>query len=167
EMLEREEDIHSKLLEIINLSVKVKVEVVKNDLRDSNIRKILNFGHTIGHAIELKFNLKHGFAISIGMVLESVIGTLFFDIDKDVGLRIVNLLKKFNLPTFIDLTSHEQEIFEIILHDKKSRDEKIDLVCVRQIGSSELVSIEKSKLLEGLQWIFKRQEGLKSLYAQV
>lgn len=167
EILESEENIHNKLPEIVKLSIRRKIEVVRNDLKDSNIRKVLNFGHTVGHAIELTLNLKHGFAVSIGMVLETIVGILLFGVEEGVALRIVGLLRKFGLPTCVDLDGFEEEIFKVILHDKKSQDENIELVCVREIGSSELISVEKSKLLEGLRWAFKRQVDLKKLSAQV
>lgn len=153
-----EKDLSENLLEIVKMAVQVKVKVVSDDLHDNALRKILNFGHTVGHAIELKYGLKHGYAVSVGMVIESIVGSVLFGINKDISVRMANLLKSLNLPVYIKLSEKDiDEVLKIALHDKKSKDEKIDLVSVEEIGKASVVSLEKGKFLEVLGWVLRNQ----------
>ncbi|WP_372590500.1 3-dehydroquinate synthase [Fervidobacterium pennivorans subsp. carthaginiensis] len=167
EMLE-DGNLSENLLEIVRTAVQVKVKVVSDDLHDNALRKILNFGHTVGHAIELKSGLKHGYAVSVGMVVESVVGSVLFGMDKGIAVRIANLLRALNLPVGIKLNEEDiDEVLKITLHDKKSNDEKIDLVSIREIGKASVVSVEKVKFLEVLGWVLRNQISSESTSVQV
>ncbi len=87
--------------EIITMSCKIKKDVVEVDEKETGIRRVLNYGHTVGHAIEALSNYKilHGFAISVGMVVEAKISSIIGLLPESDVTRIINLLKKYNLPT--------------------------------------------------------------------
>ena len=134
----------STLKEFIKPSVKIKKEIVLKDPREKNLRKILNFGHTLGHAIESYFlnnpkknKLLHGEAIAIGMVLESYLSIhcsgLDIEIARDIKTTFLKIFKK------IELNSHDKkEILNLLRHDKKNIDYKINFVLIRSIGNPEI-----------------------------
>lgn len=161
-------NLSENLREIVKLAVQVKVKIVSDDLHDNTLRKILNFGHTVGHAIELKYNLKHGYAVSVGMIIESIVGSVLFGMDRSISVRIGNLLKVLNLPVDIKLSEEDiDEVLKITLHDKKSNDEKIDLINIQEIGRANVVSVEKAKFLEVLGWVLRNQINSESTFVQV
>lgn len=115
--------------EIIYQSLLIKKDVVEKDEKESSIRKVLNFGHTIGHVLEAYSHgaLLHGEAIGIGM--------LYFS-SKSVQEVIVKFLKKYNLPTSYLIKKNEIEYY--LSHDKKSHLEFIDVIEVNQIGTYQI-----------------------------
>lgn len=91
-----------------------KANIVSQDERESNLRSVLNFGHTIGHAIEacLTPELLHGEAVSIGMILEMEVARILGHIDQGSVNRVKNLLKQVNLPVSL----HEPRI-QALVHE--------------------------------------------------
>lgn len=129
-----EKDIDSSLQEIIYRALLVKKDVVEKDEREENLRKILNFGHTIGHGIEGFFHLKdvlHGEGVAMGMLpmIEN----------EELRERTKNILKKMNIDTEIKYDC--DKVFELMLKDKKADQDKITLVKVRELGKAELVKV--------------------------
>jgi 3-dehydroquinate synthase len=110
-----EENLEKVILECC----KIKTEIIEKDERDQNVRHTLNFGHTIGHSIELLHGLKHGQAISIGMVKEIDLAIKKGLASKESRLRLVDLLKKYNLPTDLPITFDKIKALEIMKADKK------------------------------------------------
>jgi 3-dehydroquinate synthase len=110
--------------EIIKRSLLIKRKVVKKDVYEKHLRKVLNFGHTIGHAIESKYlgKLLHGECVALGMLCMCSI---------DVKLRLENVLKKFNLPTKLEV---DCDLTDLISHDKKAVTGGVSVVTVNQIG---------------------------------
>ena len=86
--------------EIIFRSVRVKAKVVGVDFRESKVREVLNYGHTLGHAIESdsKYKLRHGEAVSIGLVFAAELSQIVRGLDKDVVKEHREILQSFNLP---------------------------------------------------------------------
>ena len=125
--------------EIISKSIALKNKIVLKDPFDNGLRKILNFGHTIGHAIESLLlgtskELLHGEAIVIGMLIESHLSYQKKLLSKKELDEIVTLLKKVFEPTKIkelDLNS----IFELMKNDKKSTNNKFQFAIIDKIGS--------------------------------
>ncbi len=111
---------------IIEKSVKLKREVVENDEKEKGLRRVLNFGHTIGHAIESGNlnNLYHGECVALGM--------LYCCSDK-VKARLVKVLKNLNLPT--KCTVDADRLLSFISLDKKKSGDSITLIWVDEIGS--------------------------------
>lgn len=125
---------------IIYDSIKIKNEIVMQDPNEKGIRKALNFGHTLGHAIESYFlenptkkNLLHGEAIAIGMILESYISMIKKLISKEEYLEIKSTIKSiFELVNFDK--SDIQSILALLIHDKKNENGKIKFVLLDGIG---------------------------------
>lgn len=130
------------LSEIITKCVSLKVDIVTQDEDDSGIRKILNFGHTIGHAVEKLGNFtyySHGEAISIGMLMAIKIGRkLGFDsIDED---KLVSLLNRYNLPHSCSYTG--DEIYNALLFDKKITADEISFILIKSEGEAVISQIQ-------------------------
>ena len=153
-------NIDSKLsTELIYNSIKIKNEVVNRDPKEKNFRKILNFGHTLGHAIESHFlgkkkakNLLHGEAISIGMILESYISykilKLPYEQCKNIKQTINNNFKKVKINKE-DLKS----IVKLIKFDKKNRGEKVLFVLLYEIGKIKIdIEVPKKIVIESFEF---------------
>ena len=120
-------------------SMEIKQEVVNADFHEKNVRKTLNFGHTIGHAIESlclqsENPILHGEAVALGMICESHLSYLEGLISKeDSDLIIENIQRYF---CFVDLSEFKDEdIFSLLLNDKKNTDAKINFSLLSGIGS--------------------------------
>ena len=153
-------NIDSKLsTELIYNSIKIKNEVVNRDPKEKNFRKILNFGHTLGHAIESHFlgkkktkTLLHGEAISIGMILESYISykilKLPYEQCKNIKQTINNNFKKVKINKE-DLKS----IVRLIKFDKKNRGEKVLFVLLNEIGKIQIdIEVPKKIVIESFEF---------------
>lgn len=130
-----EEDIDQALEEIITRSLIVKKHVVEQDEKEQNLRKILNFGHTIGHAIESIYHLHdyyHGECVAMGMmkILE----------DDRLKDRLKTILKKMEIP--LDAPYEIQDVIDFIKKDKKATGDQITIVQVRELGKAELIDIK-------------------------
>ena len=114
---------------IVYNSLKIKKSVVEKDEKEKNLRKVLNFGHTIGHAIEESLNLKylHGECVGVGM--------LYFS-SENTKNEIKDLLIKYNLPT--KLTFNKNKVLKLITHDKKSNSDTISIIYVDKIGTYKI-----------------------------
>lgn len=125
--IENSGDIKKDIEEIIYRSLLLKKKVVEQDEKEMGLRKVLNFGHTFGHAIESAANGKyyHGECVGLGMLYCS---------NKETYKRIENLLKKYDLPYDINEFS-KPELLEIIKHDKKAHGDKVTIVKCDEIGS--------------------------------
>ena len=134
----------STLKEFIKPSIKIKKEVVLKDPKEKKLRKILNFGHTLGHAIESYFlinpnknKLLHGEAIAIGMILESYLSIhcsgLNFEIARDIKTTFFKYFKKIELST-----DDKKEIVKLLRHDKKNIGNKINFVLLNSIGNPKI-----------------------------
>ena len=126
---------------IILDSITIKNEIVKQDPTEKGIRKALNFGHTLGHAIESYFldqqskkKLLHGEAIAIGMVLESYISMTKKLISKTEYLEIKSTIKSIYEEVNFD-KKDIQSILDLLIHDKKNENGKVKFVLLDGIGS--------------------------------
>lgn len=125
----RERDLLSRL---VARSVRFKASVVSEDEKETGLRRILNFGHTFGHAIELHENVKHGFAVTSGMALAarfSLEEGLLVRSDYD---RIMNLLQKYNLLSGYRVGWIDME--QLLMHDKKKSGSDLHFVFLEGIG---------------------------------
>lgn len=114
---------------VIERSLKIKKAVVEEDEKELGLRKVLNFGHTAGHAIETTTGLSellHGECVSLGM--------LAFSSEK-VRERLIKVLTKYNLP--VKLTFSPDAILSALRHDKKAKANGVNVVFVNEIGSFE------------------------------
>jgi 3-dehydroquinate synthase len=125
---------------IVTESCKIKAKIVEQDEKEHGIRMILNFGHTIGHAIETvtKYSAyNHGEAIAIGMVAASKIAQHVGMLDPVSVNRIKELLTKVKLPTEVDGLQSDKIISSLKV-DKKIRESKIKFVLPKKIGKVEV-----------------------------
>lgn len=146
--LERE-NCYENIEAIIVESLKIKKTVVEEDEREGGIRKILNFGHTFGHAAEAATNmdeLYHGECVAIGMMAIT---------SSDVNKRLGRVLKKYNLPT--EYMGDISSALSLMTSDKKRSGDMIDAIFVEEIGRGEFKKIKISDLEE----IIKKNLGGK------
>ncbi len=131
-------------------SLKIKAATVQQDLLDQkDIRIILNYGHTIGHAIEAAsgYSYSHGEAISIGMVAENSIACEMGLLNKEKAARIRNLLKAIGLPV-VSRKYEVSRILQFLSRDKKFTKRSNRFVLPADIGSVQIVSGVDQKLIE-------------------
>lgn len=139
------------LKEIIKLSVVSKMEIIKQDLYDFGIRRILNFGHTIGHALEAQYCISHGKSVSIGMILALKFSLKFNLITKDIYDRIIRIYSNYDLMSNFDYES--DKLMTYIEQDKKIKFGYITEVLVKNIGKYEFRDIfiqEYKELIDDL-----------------
>jgi 3-dehydroquinate synthase len=131
----------------IRSASEIKALVVKKDPFDKGIRKILNFGHTIGHALELSSkDLLHGEAVSIGMIAASRLSEIILGLEPAATKIITKVLEMNGLPVrFPDEISNER-IMTSIVHDKKKNSDKIDLVLLSGIGEASIITLTFNEL---------------------
>ncbi len=135
------EDIKTNIDRIIEASLKIKRYVVEEDEKEAGLRKILNFGHTLGHAIEVQNeNLYHGECVALGMLPMC---------NDKVRERLIKVLEKLNLPTKVDFDI--EKIIEAMKHDKKMSGNNITVVYVEEVGSFKMRTVEFSILEKELK----------------
>ena len=135
---------------IIARSCELKAEVVSKDEREeTGLRAVLNFGHTVGHAIEAvegyDGRYRHGEAVSIGMVAEARLAERLGWVGPEVAERIQRLLAALGLPTAIDNLDHDA-LLSAMTRDKKNRAGRIRFVLPRAIGRVELTEADESDI---------------------
>ena len=132
--------------QLIKQNVEIKYNVVVNDERETGERKLLNFGHTIGHAIENASNLSHGKAISIGMVAACRISEKINRFPESESSKVIDLLQKYELP--VSFESDKEKTWEILQHDKKKAGTNMNFVVLDQLGKASVQPIQMERLHE-------------------
>jgi 3-dehydroquinate synthase len=132
------------LRDIICRNIEIKSQIIAKDEREqTGERALLNFGHTVGHAIERAGDyeqFRHGEAISLGMVAACAISVKRAGLAKDVRNAIVDLLQKFELPAKLPADFPREKIMEAVKADKKFERGKVRFVVTPAIGSAQLSS---------------------------
>ena len=121
--------------QLISRSIKVKADVVSKDFRESKLREILNYGHTLGHAIEKNsgYKLRHGEAVSIGMVFAAELSRQLAGLADDAVLLHRELLRNFDLP--ISYPSNKfKPLLALLANDKKVKNSKLRFIGISKIG---------------------------------
>jgi 3-dehydroquinate synthase len=134
--LDRIKSLDDNVLEAVAAkSARIKVEFVESDEKDTGLRNILNFGHTIGHAVESasNFQVAHGQAVSIGMMAAANLAVKLELMDAGNVTRLKNLLNKAGLMTKLPQVDVKQ-VMLAMQYDKKVQDGKIRFVLPRAIG---------------------------------
>ena len=126
-----------KIAELIERSVAVKARVVSEDLKESSLREILNYGHTLGHAIEKRedYRWRHGNAVAVGMMFVALLARNRGLIDDSVVTLHRDILTRVGLPLTYDADAFE-ELYEGMTHDKKNRNGRIRFVVLEGIGQT-------------------------------
>ncbi len=130
------------LLKMCKKNCSIKAEVVSQDEKETGLRAILNFGHTIGHAIESYYNfrLTHGECVGLGIIAVSEISYKRGIFSKSEKERVIKLLKKYGFKTEIKIEDLEK-VLEIMYMDKKAESGVLKFILPQKIGK---VSIEKN-----------------------
>jgi 3-dehydroquinate synthase len=156
--LEREVDSllemeHERLIRTISTSCSIKARVVEKDERENDYRAVLNFGHTIGHALEAATGytqLLHGEAVGVGMVKAAALSVQQGLCDRASFERIRSLISKAGLPLEIPSGLSMQSLIQAMQTDKKSADGKIKFVMCMGIGKTCFQSLSPDEILAGL-----------------
>lgn len=144
EIIEKSEDLRADLPDIIRRSLLIKKDVVEKDPKEKGLRRVLNFGHTVGHAVESLREgvLYHGECVAIGMI------PMCGDTAKE---RITRVLVKYNLPVSSDISP--ERLLPGILHDKKKENHVIRAVVVEEIGSFRFLDLSPEEIRQRVEEI--------------
>jgi len=137
------------LEEIVFQTARIKAEIVEKDEKDLGLRGILNYGHTIGHAVESAsdFQLQHGKAVAIGMTAAARISNRLGILDENEVVRLKNIIEKAGLPTEMPNLKIE-DIFSAMKHDKKVLQDKVRFVLLKSIGNAFITDEVSPSLVE-------------------
>jgi 3-dehydroquinate synthase len=135
----------------VSSAISIKIGIVSSDEMEQWERMKLNFGHTIGHAIEKVAKIPHGYAVSIGMIAAGKLSVSKGLLDNSQLKRITDLLQKVGLP--IKIKANKNDVMEAITKDKKRRSSKINMVLLDGIGNAVINAVEEediSNILDGI-----------------
>jgi 3-dehydroquinate synthase len=116
--------------------IAIKAAVVARDEREGGLRKTLNFGHTIGHAVEALsgYTMLHGECVAVGMVAEARIAASLNVADRSLAATIARLLHAAGLPTSVPRSMSPSAVLEATRHDKKARAGVVEYALPRRLG---------------------------------
>jgi 3-dehydroquinate synthase len=134
--------------EIVSSCLAVKIRIVSADELEKGERRKLNFGHTLGHALEKTTCLRHGEAVSVGMVAAVRLSRAKGMLDKDDAERMERIISNFGLPRNISMDM--DTVLDALDKDKKREGRALHFVLLKGIGDAEAVPIEISELKEVL-----------------
>jgi 3-dehydroquinate synthase len=137
ELLSADGPMSDRMVSLIVRSVEIKAEVVSRDEREGGLRKVLNFGHTIGHAVEMVsgFSLLHGEAVAIGMALESTLAERVGLAQTGTAATVIRTLQAIGLPTALPPGFEGDAVIEAMRSDKKGRSGKTRFALPLRIGA--------------------------------
>ncbi|MDX9725149.1 MAG: 3-dehydroquinate synthase [Bacteroidales bacterium] len=119
---------------LVSMAVRFKASVVEEDEKESGLRRILNFGHTYGHAIEMYKSFRHGYAVASGMDIAAAFSMARGYLEKDEYGRILSVLRFFKLLRKHDIPDDQLEM--LLLRDKKKSGDDIYFVFLQGIGKA-------------------------------
>ena len=131
---------------IIEGSLLIKKAVVEQDEKETGLRKVLNFGHTLAHAIESEYKMSelyHGECVAIGMLPMC---------SESVAERLKPILEKLNLPTKVDL--NRDTVISAMKHDKKLSGDKLTVINVNEIGSFQMTELTVEQLSDKMKGVY-------------
>ena len=131
-----------KLTQLIQKNALIKTRVVQKDEFEKGDRRLLNFGHTLGHALETQYELLHGEAISIGMTYACHISEELTGFTQTQ--QVVDLLEQYNLPTYAGFDANK--VFEVLKMDKKRVKNEMNFVLLDRIGRAVVKPIGLKQL---------------------
>ncbi len=120
------------LRRLISRNVQLKFGVVQKDPFEKGYRKLLNFGHTLGHALEIQYELSHGEAISLGMIFAAHLSERAYNFGEIESLR--NVLTRYGLPQYARFSV--DKVMRSLRMDKKRGDASVDYILLKRIGSA-------------------------------
>lgn len=136
---------------LIEQNVAIKMDIVTTDETERADRKLLNFGHTFGHAIENLHELPHGQAVSIGIVAACNLSEKINGLHFEQAQRVVKLLSRYQLP--VDIETDHRKVFDILKLDKKRENDFMHFVLLNKLGEAEAKPVKMSFLEENIKSI--------------
>jgi 3-dehydroquinate synthase len=136
----------SALQQLIQENVMLKAGIVQQDEREIGERRLLNFGHTLAHALEKKYELMHGEAVAIGMVFAAKLSAALWGFEKVEVLRSV--IEKYGLPTKIPYD--KEAVFNVLKRDKKKEGDMVHFILLHEIGKA---GVERLSLTDVLNYL--------------
>jgi 3-dehydroquinate synthase len=127
---------------LVQRNAVLKTKLVQRDEFEKDERRLLNFGHTLGHALEKQYDLVHGQAVAIGMTYACHISEKFTGFNETD--RVVALLEKYGLPTYASFD--KQKVFDVLKMDKKRQLKDMNYVLLEKIGRAVVKSISLKQL---------------------
>ncbi len=124
------------LVELIARNCEIKAEVVGQDEREQNLRAVLNFGHTVGHAIEhlLEFELRHGECVALGIIVANELACSRGMLNRGLAERVRSLFERLGLPTRLPRALNSADVLATCRMDKKVRAQAVTFVLIRGAG---------------------------------
>lgn len=147
------------LPELVRRAIEVKADVVAADLRESDLREILNYGHTLAHAIERReaYRWRHGAAVSVGMVFAAELGRLAGRLDDATADRHTSILKSIGLPVTYDADAF-QALLKGMQTDKKNRSGLLRFVVLDGLAKPGRLEAPDPTLLAGAYSVIARED---------
>lgn len=142
----RERGPAARLDEVVPRAIAVKAEVVTEDFREMGRRAILNFGHTIGHAVEVLAPMPHGLAVAVGMAAAAHVSAQRYGFDE---VDLTTLLRSCGLPTSVTGLDVES-CLDLIRRDKKRTAEGVRMVLLRGIADPTVAAVTEGELVEAI-----------------
>ena len=133
---------------LVKKNVDVKMKVVSSDPHDNSNRHVLNFGHTLGHALEPILGLSHGEAISVGMVFACKLSEKICGFNSEHTRRLTALLHRYGLP--VHVKAAVGKVLDLMVNDKKNKDSQITYVLLEDMGKPIVHGFTKDQLIEPL-----------------
>lgn len=140
------------LQEMVMKGLRIKAELVEADFRDEGLRNILNYGHTVGHAIEADSNgdVGHGEAVGIGLVVESILSMKRLGLPGQVVMEIRGILKRLGMEDHYRIRDRER-FLSAITKDKKN-DESVRITLLEDIGKPRVrITVSPEEILEAME----------------
>lgn len=148
------------LLSIIKRSIEIKKSIIEKDIYGQGVRHILNFGHTLGHAIEVctKYTISHGQAVALGMVGEAYLSYYLGVLSYEDFLRIWTLIKKYSFDLSLSSSISASAIWRAIMRDKKTISSVPHCILLVSIGTvwnhpNYLHLVEETKWNHVIDWL--------------
>ena len=137
------------LVRFVRRACEIKASIVEADEWETDVRSILNFGHTVGHAVEAATGYQgpnHGEAVAMGMVVAARMAVLRRICPVEALDRLTKLLRAFGLPTSLPVDA--AEVLRFVRYDKKIQDRQVRFVLLKNIGESVIASLKSPDELE-------------------
>ena len=152
---------HNHVIDFIVKTVNIKIAHVKGDVRESNKRLLLNYGHTLGHAVEISTQknhqelYRHGEGVSIGIMAAAYIATQYLNIPQNIYDSYENLFKAYSLPTYVDIKETGQtkkkllqKCIKNVNKDKKRINNYLRVILADEIGKASIYTDVPFEIIE-------------------
>ncbi|ART76867.1 3-dehydroquinate synthase [Sutcliffiella horikoshii] len=142
-----------RLLVCLENGIKIKAEVVSNDEKETGLRAILNFGHTLGHALEAAYGygkITHGDGVALGMLFATRLSEKL-NANLNLTADLIESWNRYGFPTKIRSSVSPEELLGWMKKDKKTQNSHIHMVLIQSVGNVELRTVSDELILETLQ----------------